>query len=169
MQNKINKKIFKLCILLSVVFLIVFLPSSLAYLMSKKTLTNKLKIGQNINKINTEVSEIENYRSDTSYSAQTKVKNVASVDCYIRVFVAIDSTMVSTDFDYDTNNWKYNSNDGYYYYKNPIKPNESTTPLFNEIKINDVETKEYFEVLIYSESVQSDSFSSPEEAFSNLK
>lgn len=164
-----KKNIFKICILLSVVFTIVLLPSSLAYFVSKNTLTNKLRIGQNINQINTEVSEIESYRSDTSYSAKTSIKNIASIDCFIRVFVAIDSTMVSTDFDYDTQNWNYNSDDGYYYYKYSIKPNESTTPLFNEIKINDIETKENFEVLIYSESVQSYSFSSPEEAFSNLK
>ena len=169
MQNKLTRRLLSISILLSLTALLLLIPFTEAYFSARHIVNNKLIIGQNINQINTEVSEVRSYQSDTSYSDETSVKNVASVDCYIRVFVAIDSTMVSINFEYDSENWTYNQDDGYYYYKHSIKPNESTTPLFDEILIEDIETKETFEVLIYSESVQSYSFASSEEAFSKLK
>ena len=169
MQNKLTKRLLNVGILLSLVTLLLLIPFSKAYFSARHIVNNRLVIGQNINQINTEVSEIQGYQSDASYSDETSITNTASVDCYIRVFVAIDSTMVSIDFEYDSQNWVYNQDDGYYYYKYAIKPNESTTPLFDEISIRNVEIKETFEVLIYSESVQSYGFSSPEVAFAKLK
>ena len=66
--------------------------------------------------------------------------------------------------------WK-TGEDGYYYYQKQLQPGLRTDTVFDNIVIKNTVKKEDlvpFDILVYEESVQSEGFSSPEEAFSRL-
>ena len=66
--------------------------------------------------------------------------------------------------------WK-TGEDGYYYYQKQLQPGQRTDTVFDNIVIKNIVKKEDlvpFDILVYEESVQSEGFSSPEEAFARL-
>ncbi len=73
-----------------------------------------------------------------------EVKNIGESDAYIRVSVEkalalaegregeVDLSLVTLDF--NTEAWT--EADGYYYYNSPLKPNETTAPLFTTVSFS---------------------------------
>lgn len=73
-----------------------------------------------------------------------EVKNIGESDAYIRVSVekalalaegregGVDLSLVTLDF--NTEAWT--EADGYYYYNSPLKPNETTAPLFTAVSFS---------------------------------
>lgn len=84
-----------------------------------------------------------------------KIKNEGKSDAWLRIgleFVAKDADGTelpavlpdaSKLFEFETlSDWILHT-DGYYYYKNPVKPDEMSTALFEKVKINDKLSNEY--------------------------
>ena len=96
---------------------------------------------------------------DQSIKKNPSVKNLGANDCYIRmrVLVSPESQANNLNFSYDNTNWKLEE-DGFYYYNNPVKPKESTTPLFQEITIKNKGALEDFEVNLYQEAIQTEAY-----------
>lgn len=83
----------------------------------------------------------------------------------MRVFAEIEDpdTASAVDIDFNTSDWTVKQPDGYYYYKKSVKVNESTVPLFTQITAKkDVDE---FQMIVFSETVQSDGSSDAVSAF----
>ena len=106
----------------------------------------------------------------TEFTKDVQVKNLGPSECYVRVkAVFTDSDMGDNcTVDWNTSDFEYNDEDGYYYYKDKLEVGESTESLLTNVKvsdsISDSEIKD-FDILIYTEAYQSDGFSDYEEAW----
>ena len=163
---KVFKKMrLKVTILALLVITIAGVGITYAYLKTQTgNLNNQFKVGE----ITTKIEE------DTSISGSTinknpSVMNIGKNDSIIRMRVTISPKKIS-DFlknnngvNYDTTHWSYNEDDGFWYYKGVVKPNNATEPLFTEVKgllkdnstiIKEFEKVENFEITLYQESVQ---------------
>ncbi len=83
---------------------------------------------------------------------EVRVKNTGSADVFARVKIdkawgdqrdndglLIKDTDLSTEniiINYNSNNWLYNEEDGYYYYLGVLKPNNTTEPLFESFVVD---------------------------------
>lgn len=104
--------------------------------------------------------------SEETYTKEVAIKNSNSVPCYVRVLVKTANQDVDVTYYYDgkegmnTEDWVYNSEDDFYYYKSVLNPGETTKNLMDEIKVSIPENMyteklEEETVIIYEESVQS--------------
>lgn len=129
-----------------------------AYLISKDTKTNNIKLGYN------KISIEENYdpplvmAKGISYTKEPSVRNTGNVDCYVRVKAEVSDSRVAEylTIDYNTEDWEKKS-DGYWYYKEAIGPTMSTTPLFTTVTIADEAPDlvlDGYDIFVYAESVQ---------------
>ena len=106
--------------------------------------------------------------------------NDNTVDCYVRAKILYSDSDIGnalTLVQLDTENWTYISMDddanlgGYYYYHNSIKPGEKTTPLFAGVTISGEADYHYqteeddFEILVYEESIEKNTYVTYEEAW----
>ena len=110
----------------------------------------------------------------TEYPKKVWVKNTSAaengfnVDCYVRVSVSYSNYDIArgvTLIGLDIVNWKYNSEDGYYYYKTFLKEGQSTTPLFTGFSIDRgkidtlyLDKISEFHIDVYEESVEAGEF-----------
>ncbi len=135
------KKNFIICGLVCVLVLVSSFGITYAYLKSKATAVNIFKVGEN--KVSIE---------EPSYTAPDKIypglkvnkdpiaTNVGNLPCYVRMRVVFSDSHAE-DFcnlewnTGDSSNWKYNENDGYYYYTQILQPDKSTEPLFKSVEI----------------------------------
>lgn len=134
-----------------------------SYLSDKDTHSNKISIGG----VNTEVVEDfdppKKLEPGTSFTKDVKVKNLGPSDCYIRIkAVFTDSDMGDRcTVDFNTDDFIYHEDDGYYYYPKALKDGESTPSLFTKVTLSDEippEEIKDFDILIYSEAYQSEGF-----------
>ena len=166
------KKLFMtFCLLLGCIFM---WETISAYMSDQDKRVNSLTIGSN------EIEIIEDYeppadpqRGD-SISKKVAVKNTGSISCYVRIFAQCSNgkTAEYLTFDLDTQNWTSKQNDGYYYYQYPLNPNDTTPPLFTAFMLS-AEMPENllkdFDIIIYAESVQSESFDDAIQAFASIQ
>lgn len=150
---------------------------TISYLTDHNQLDNTVKIGHNNTSIEETFPTPEPIDPDTpqNYQKIVSVTNADSVPCYIRILVAFSDNAIGdavtfinlngTDWEYVENNSDTSLN-GYYYYKYPVAPGESTAPLFEGLTIaggldfSTVNTSESFQVILYEESLQCDPSSS---------
>lgn len=129
-----------------------------AYLISKNTKTNNIKLGYN------KITIDENYdpplvmAKGISYTKEPSVRNTGNVDCYVRVKAEVSDSRVadSLTIDYNTEDWEKKT-DGYWYYKQAITPAQSTTPLFTTVSISEEAPDlvlDGFDIFVYAESIQ---------------
>ncbi len=108
---------------------------------------------------------------DTSVSKIVTVKNTGTSDAWIRInvemlikdangelmAVKLPSGEQILMINFDNENWT-DGRDGYYYYNSPLASGESTTPLFEEVKINPLTGNDYQKstanINIYAQAVQ---------------
>ena len=153
----INKKI---CItVIALVVIILVSKNVYAYLTHKDTVENNIVLGYNT------ISLQENYNpplameKGISFTKEPYAVNTGNVDCYVRLKAVISDSRVADGItmDYNTEDYTYNSADGYWYYKNAITPGERTVPLFTTVSIDDNaddRVLDGFDVYVYAESVQ---------------
>ncbi|MCD8154024.1 MAG: SipW-dependent-type signal peptide-containing protein [Clostridiales bacterium] len=147
-----------------------------AYFSDFAAARNTVAVGRNTTEIQEEFPDptptpIEN---NPQYDKTVWVGNVTggesgfNVDCYIRVSLSYSNDDIGrgvTLQGLDTENWVYDPEDGYYYYRWIVEEGQRTTPLFTGIQIDsgkvDATYQEYltgFSVNVYEESVQAGSF-----------
>ena len=149
--------------------ILISIPITHAFLADEDSVTNKFSVGENISHIEEAFGSYSNFKAGKSYKKNVTVKNDGSVDCYVRVFAEIEDPEVAEKLtvNYNTNKWTAKQADGYYYYKDKIKPGEKTVPLFT--KITAKKDTDEFQMICYSETVQSDGSSDPLAAFTDNK
>lgn len=138
-----------------------------AYLIRTDNLLNSLFVGEN--KITVE-EEFDKpiLKPGITFHKMPYAENTGNLDCFIRCrvdFSSSDAGMNNNEggyctLDYNTQYWTYNPDDGYWYYKQILKPGESTKEhaLFTTATIsNTVDEKdlEDFYIFVYTESYQS--------------
>lgn len=115
------------------------------------------------------------YKKTVWVSNSSSAENGFNVNCYVRLALSYSNYDIGkavTLLGLDTNNWKYNSDDGYYYYKHLLREGETTTPLFTGFRINrnsvDTLYQDYisdFQINVYEESVEAGDFTDYQSAW----
>lgn len=144
---------------------------------------NRVAVGRNESQIEEDFPDPSDPGDERKpeYKKTVWVKNVSSaenafnVDCYVRVSVSYSNYDIGKGvalLGLDTANWKYNSSDGYYYYRHLLKEGQSTTPLFTGFTIDrdKIDTLyqdkiKDFEIHVYEESVECGEFKDYESAW----
>lgn len=145
--------------------------STILYLIDWKKEENVVSLGYNEIKVVEEFHPPMKLREgDNTYQKIVQAKNTGNTDAYVRMFVAFSSkeiddiSEVSNDDgvtfeklgEFVPNNGWVKSDDSYYYYTEPLKPGESTPPLFTNVRttFSTAEDIQQYELLVYAESVQ---------------
>lgn len=170
----IRKSLLLLCILCTL-SAISLTNATLAYFTDHTDLTNRIKIGHNVSILKETFPTPEPIKKDTvqTYEKVVSVSNLESVPCYVRVYVAFSNDAIGNNISYvnlNATDWSYVSSagnasmKGYYYYKYPLNPGETTKPLFdgliigNNLDFSNDGANDIFEVYLYEETVQCDPY-----------
>lgn len=157
-----------------IIIMILFLATtrfSLSYLMTSSESENEFILGT-INPVVLEtVDKSEKTKKDI------KVKNNGNSDIFVRVNIIYNfndednniigvTPIIDTDYTVQASspNWIKDENDGYYYYKYAVSPNETTDNLIDEIKILYNGNDKHVVVNVLAEAIQA----SPTRAISEL-
>lgn len=137
-----------------------------AYLIRTDNLLNSLFVGENKITVEEEFDKPV-LKPGITFHKMPYAENTGNLDCFIRCRVDFSSSEAGRNnneggyctLDYNTEYWTYNPDDGYWYYKEIVKPGESTKEhaLFTTASISsDVEEKDLqdFYIFVYTESFQ---------------
>ena len=149
------KKSYKNYLLIGIVAFLMLGSSvvgTMAYLTdTPEEVVNTFTLGN----VTTEIEEIFEKETNTTFKKEPKVKNTGKNDCYVRVRVVASPEEALELSGFDTVNWTEKKEDGFYYYKHVLKSGETTkTSLFNKVTVKDTSI-DGFEVTVYQEAVQS--------------
>ena len=170
MNKKTPKKILFLCISALCVFGIGNIHS---IFVETEALINKFTVGENTIEIIEEFDPEDEIDPGDSFVKKPWVKNTGSVPCYVRMWAEFNDNKVAevASVDYNNSDWTVKQSDGYYYYKKVLQPGNTTKPLFTTVTIAsdaDPEILNEFDIIIFAESVQSEGYSSFDDAFNSL-
>ena len=138
---------------------------TLSYMTAKDEAKNTFTVGSQVSKISEVWNSPEFLDKGKSYTKKVSVKNTGTVDCYVRVFAGFeDADMAdSITVDWNTSSWTAKQSDGYYYYKERLKPGAATEPLFTKLTATaDVSN---LRMIVYEETVQAAGSAGPKKAF----
>lgn len=161
--KKIRHKKYKnnLFTQITIILLFCLVTGTIAYMIKQSSITNEFIMGE----VKTQI--IENFDSNNKTKKDVNIKNIGNVPAYIRATIVISwkdnegkvlGEIPEENVDYsikfsESSNW-IKEEDGYYYYKKQIEPNESTEILIEECK----QLKEYdnkiLEVTIANQTIQ---------------
>ena len=138
------------------------------FLISTDSVTNRLSCGYNTAEIVENYVPLSSFAKGEEVTKEVKVRNEGSVPCYVRVFAEISrpEAREAIDVDFSTSDWSKMS-DGYYYYSRVLNAGEESSPLFTTLTAK--ENVSDFEMICYSESVQSYGFAGAKEAFEAIR
>lgn len=137
-----------------------------AYLIAEDNAANAFTIGETEIEISEEYTPPEKLAPGISFTKKPWITNTGNLPCYVRMRADFSSSIAEEfcePLDIDTQNWEYNSADGYYYYKKLLNQGEATSPLFTTVTIKDTKSDGTayteadmidFDILIYGEAVQ---------------
>ena len=172
--SKNSKLHFKTGLFTQITLVLVFclVAGTVAYLIKQNSIKNQFVMGE----VKTDV--IESFDANNNIKQDVSIKNIGNVPSYIRATITIswkdkDGNILEgipkENEDYsikfsESSNW-LKGNDGYYYYKTPIEPNNSTDILIEECR----QIKEYedrtLEVSIINQAIQSNTSKAVKEAW----
>ena len=141
-----------------------------AYLTDADRATNTLTVGGVNVGIVEEFDPPKEIVPGVAFTKDVKVQNNGPSNCYVRIkAVFTDSDMEKyCSVDWNTSDFVYNDEDGYYYYKGELEVGELTKSLFTTVTVSDsipeAEIKD-FDILVYTEAYQSNGFDNYEEAW----
>ena len=161
--KKIRHKKYKNNLFTQITIILLFcsVTGTIAYMIKQSSITNEFIMGE----VKTQI--IENFDSNNKTKKDVNIKNIGNVPAYIRATIVISwkdnegkvlGEIPEENVDYsikfsESSNW-IKEEDGYYYYKKQIEPNESTEILIEECK----QLKEYdnkiLEVTIANQAIQ---------------
>lgn len=165
------KKNKKIIIASCIIILIIAIASGIyAYFTYRASAENTIVLGYNKIALNENYEPPLTMEKGISFKKEPYVTNTGNVDCYVRVKSVVSDSRVEADLSIDYNNedYEYNSEDGYWYYKNVLKPGESTEKLFTTVSIAedaDDLILDGFDIYVYAESVQTIEGKSMEEVW----
>lgn len=168
---KANIKVIITC---SLILAAVATTGIIAFLTDSAGAYNKMVIGENSIDLIEDFTPPKELAPGVSFKKNVKVKNVGSLECFVRIkSVFTDSDMGNyCEVDWNETDWAYDSADGYWYYKYALPSGKATTSLFTTIKLSK-DTPEAaikdFDMIVYAESYQSYGFADYAAAWANYK
>lgn len=170
-MKKIKVKV-SLIIATSLLLTLATIYTTLLFVLDTDKETNNVVVGYNDIEVEEEFnppSELK--QGENTYQKAVSVKNTGNTDAYVRVFVAFSSkeiediSQVSGDSGVTYSSfstfvppegWVKNNTDGFFYFEDPISPQESTPDLITNVKTTfaNAEDVQQYEILVYAESVQ---------------
>lgn len=151
---------------------------TLSYLQEHYNRVNNFSVGYNDSEIVETFVKPTNLNKGTVINKKVQVKNTGNVPCYVRVLVLptsnpesyrlevgsnVDSSLSSSKDWYHTGGW-----DNYYYYKEILQPNETTSVLFDGITVlnnlNNLKVEDA-QIIVYEETNQAEGYSDCLKAF----
>lgn len=143
-----------------------------AYLIDRQETINRIHVVENKTHIEEEFEPPQDPGPGEVIKKKPCIVNDSMIPVYVRVKVEFSNREAREQCQplEINSSWKAKE-DGYYYYQEQLEPGERTETVFDNIVIKNTIKKEDlvpFDILVYEESVQSEGFSSPEEAFSGL-
>lgn len=144
-----------------------------AYLVDQKEKVNQIKIAENQSHIEEEFDPPTDPKPGQIIKKKPCIINDSEIPVYVRAMVKFSNSAAEEQCEplLINTQWK-KGKDGYFYYQEEVPPKEKTKTLFDNIVIKSTTIKENlvpFDILVYEESVQSEGFSSAEEAFSKMQ
>lgn len=152
-KSKLITMILILALILSIA-LVVY-----GYFTYKATVKNSINLGFNQIQVNENYIPPLSMEKGISFTKEPYVTNTGNVECYVRIKSVISDSRVEQylTIDYNEEDFSYNSEDGYWYYKESILPGERTESLFTTVSIaedaDDI-VLDGFDIYVYAESVQ---------------
>jgi hypothetical protein len=160
-EKKLNiKNILLMLLALAIIVLAATITKqAYAYLIHKDAVKNDIVLGYNTITLQENYEPPLTMEKGISFTKEPYATNTGNVDCYVRIKSVISDSRVADGItiDYNTEDYTYNSQDGYWYYKNAISPGQSTRPLFTTVSISseaDDKVLDGFDIYVYAESVQ---------------
>lgn len=145
----------------------------IAYLADAETAVNEMSVGKNEIEIEEDFDPPDEIPPGASFPKKVQIRNVGKGNCYVRtkvLFSRSDMEELAT-IDWNTQDWTYNRQDGYYYYRDPLAENALSEPLMNEVSISasaDPAQLASFDIIVYAESVQCGNFTDYQDAWSDF-
>lgn len=130
--------------------LLMHAESMLSVLEATDTVENLLSVGQNDIQI---IEDFDPHPDNVGYvKKEVRVKNVNTVDVFVRVLVLPNQSASVKDWNFDNTYWSQGT-DGYWYYAEPLAFEEESVPvLYGLYALKEMNN---FEVYVYAESVES--------------
>lgn len=162
-----------LLLLVAVVLLIIpFIGKTLSYYSDTETQVNHAVMGFNEVEITEEFEEPEEIKPGDVVAKVVKVKNTGNGDCYVRIKAVFSHSLTGDHctVDWNTTDFTYNTEDGYWYYNRILPTGETSPALMTKITIGEdivtgVEDIPKIKMIVYTESVQSKLFADADEAW----
>lgn len=161
-----RKKITYVSLIICVLFFAGNMSTVYAWFADYGEKDNYFSVGKN------EVEIIEEFPDpeivpDKFVKKQVKFTNTGTVPCYIRAkyYFSNDETVRYTQVEFGSEKWKQKE-DGYFYYQDILQPGEKTEIFITGIQIKkDGILPEFFDLTVYTETIQSDQHKNVYEAF----
>lgn len=175
-KNYTKEVIFFVCLSLLFTGILFIVPNISnyisAYLADTSVQENKLSVGYNTISVVEDFEPPKELVPGISFKKDVKIENTGTVDTYVRVKALFTNSdmMPYCTIDYNTTDWVFNNEDGYYYLINPVAVGETSPSLFTNVKLSDdigITDIKDFDILIYAESYQSYGYDSYEIAWND--
>lgn len=154
-----SKKKMLIIIIVATILVIGISLGVYGYFTYKAQVTNNINLGYNKIQINENYIPPLTIEKGISYKKEPYVTNVGNVECYVRIKTVVSDSRVADylSIDYNTENFTYNAEDGYWYYKAPVTVGGRTESLFTTVSVaqdaDDI-VLDGFDIYVYAESVQ---------------
>ena len=158
MKENHVKKINKTTLIIFIVIIIALTTVVVqAYFTARFTKTNNINLGYN------KIELLEDYKppltieKNSTFKKEPYVRNTGDVECYVRMKSVVSDSRTKVNLNYNKDEFEYNEDDGYWYYKKALGPGDETPRLFTTVTIpedaDDI-VLEGFDIYVYAESVQ---------------
>ena len=141
-----------------------------AYFTGMDSAKNRTTIGGNRIEIVEEYTPPEKVTPGSAFAKAVRVENVGNSSCYVRIRAVFSDSDAGQycSLDWNTTDFYYCAEDGYYYCKGILAPQAMTPYLFTTVTVSPDAPEEalaQFSILVYAESCQAGGFGQYEEAW----
>lgn len=160
--------------LIIITFIMIIGVFTYSYFTHKAVVQNNINLGYNKIQLNENYIPPLSIEKGISYTKEPYVTNTGNVDCYVRIKSVVSDSRVAKylTIDYNTTDYTYNADDGYWYYNKVLVAGDRTESLFTTVSIaedaDDI-VLDGFDIYVYAESVQTVEGKSMEEVWNYFK
>lgn len=171
LKRKGRKKIVSAFLILAVcISALIMSGNIIAYLSDGDTVTNTMTIGGNRVELVEDFKPPSKLEPGVTFTKDVKVKNVGKNECYVRMKAVFTDSAMGDDctLDWNTQDYEFMEEDGYYYYKEVLKRGEETPSLFTTVSLSESISEEQikdFDILVYVETCQTYDFDDYKDAW----
>lgn len=169
-ENRMKRSISGAFFLFFVLMSLRGIKDAHAWLLVQDERCNKMTVGENDVGIEEEFPDT-GITPGKTLKKQVEFSNTGTVPCYVRAKYLYSSSEAEekTVLEFGEEGWSA-AEDGYFYYEAIVLPGEKTKPFLNAVKIKDESTlPENFDLILYTETVQSQNYETAREAFAHLE